>query len=192
MNTSLLHFGKIIAVSIASGMCVFSSACAVAAGVATTGGSCLSPGSAAKQIRVKIDVDTNLPYFDNKIDCASGPVHPNAGSICLDINVKPDMKFLLTGPGASDWDFVEFQLSGNGLDWPGTLPLGVYSDFQFDSDAALQTGKPYVKISSATMHVQNNNCHEFLVEYRIVLKNDDEPPLFVRLHPVMDNRGTNN
>lgn len=192
MNTSLLHYGKIIAISITSGMCVFGSACAVAEAVAITGDSCLSPGSAAKQINVKIDSVTNLPYFDNKIDCASGTVHPDPGSICLDVNVKPDMRFMLTGKGASDWEFVEFQLSGDGVDWPGTLPAGVYSDFQFDSDAALLTGKPYVKIVGATMHVQNNNCHEFQVKYRITLKNDDDPPLFVRLHPVMDNRGTNN
>jgi hypothetical protein len=191
MNKSFSHFKIMIALTLASGMCVFGSACAVAAEVAVAGDSCLSPGSAAKQINVKIDSETDLPYFDNKIDCGSGPAYPGAGSICLDVNVKPDMKFMLTGPGASDWEFVEFQLSGDGVNWPGTLPPGVYSDFQFDSDTGLQTGKPNVKKVGATMHVQNNNCHEFLVNYRIVLKNEDVPPLFVRLHPVMDNRGTN-
>lgn len=189
MKTSVFHFNKIISISIATGICVFGSTCAMAAD------SCLSPGSAAKQINVRVDIKNvdskGLPYFDNKIDCSSAPIHPDKGSICLDVNAKPDMRFFLTGPDHTDWEFVEFQLSGDGVNWPGTLPHGVYSDFQFDSDAGLQTGKPFVKMAGFTMHVQNNNCHEFLVNYRIVLKNKDVPPIFVRLHPVMDNRGTN-
>ena len=184
MNTLKFQFKKLIAYTSAAAICLFGSTCVLAA-------DCLTPGSASTQIDVKIDGMTNLPIFDNNINCGSGPQHVDPGSICLDVNVKPDMKFKLTGAGSSDWEFVEFQLSGDGVNWPGTLPLGAYSDFQFDSDAGLQTGKPAVKIVGTLMKVQNNNCHEFLVNYRIVLKNNDTPPLFVRLHPVMDNRGTN-
>ena len=185
MKTLIFNANKSILISIAACICMFGSACVLAQP------SCLTPGSAAKKINVKIDAVTQLPYFFDKIDCVSPPVHPGMGSVCLDVNVKPDLKFMLTGAGAADWEFVEFQLSGDGVNWPGTLPPGAYSDFQFDSDAGLQIGKPFVKIVGATMKVQNNNCHEFLVYYRIVLKNNAVPPLFIRLHPVMDNRGEN-
>jgi len=167
--------------------------CPIGSSAVVLADSCLHPGSqAATQIDIVINSVTNLPEFENTIDCVGGSGNTSQpGNVCLDIGKRPDLKFHLKGPGANDWEFVDFQLSGNGNDWPGTLPLGVYSDFQFDSDNGLQTGRPYVTINGNNMSVQNNNCHEFDVYYRITLKKDGVPPIWYRIHPLIQNRGTN-
>ena len=141
------------------------------------------------------------PKIDNRIFCfdedqTDPSIDKKNGNICLDIYKKPDLRFHLTGPGSNQWEFVGIQLSGDNQDWPGKLPLGTYSDFQFGSDAALQAGKPHVNINGAQMHVPNNNCHAFKVYYRVLLRRpaqqDNVPDDYYYLHPMMDNRGSNN
>ena len=154
-------------------------------------------GNAAAATDVNIVINNDLPKFNNKIPCSLGQGPQGDGDICLDINKKPDLKFNITGPNNPKWKFVEIQLSGDGENWPGELPLGAYSDFEFGSDAALQVGKPYARISGPDdkpgnlMQVRNNNCHQFQVYYRILLKNTVTNEYYY-LHPIMDNRGSNN
>lgn len=155
--------------------------------------SCLGPGNAPTNVNIVIGAN-GLPEFDNRIFCAEeNPAsNPRNGNICLDVGQKPVLKFHLTGPGSNAWQFVELQLSGDNQNWPGELPLGAYSDFEFASDAALQTGKPHVTINGAQMEVRNNNCHEFKVWYRILMRKPGTTDFFYYLHPIMDNRGSNN
>jgi hypothetical protein len=148
---------------------------------------CLMPGSAAKHIEIVVDADSK-PEFAGGNACP-GKAEAKAGDICMSINEKPDIKFTKTGEDKDQWEFIDFQLSGNGEDWPGDLPIGVYSDFEFGSDVSLQTGRPYKKVNGDFMHVQNNNCHEFTVHYRLTLQNSTTSEV-VRLHPVMDNTGS--
>jgi hypothetical protein len=148
---------------------------------------CLVPGKAAKHIDILVDANSQ-PKFAGGNACP-GKAGAKDGDICMSINEKPDIKFTKTGDDKDKWEFVEFQLSGNGVDWPGVLPAGVYSDFEFGSDTALQTGRPYWTVNGHYMHVQNNNCHEFTVHYRLILKNGTTDEVVV-LHPVMDNTGT--
>ena len=150
---------------------------------------CLQPGAAAKQIDIAL-YGTNL-VFENKHACAGGKGAPNNGDVCMNINEKSDLRFLLKANASQDWKIIGFQLSDDGISWPGTLPLGAYSDFQFDSDTGLLTGTPYVEINpnGNQMTVQNNNCHEFEVHYRVSLENKNNGEI-VRLHPVIKNRGT--
>jgi hypothetical protein len=161
--------------------------------------SCLGPAAAATNVDIVIGAG-GLPEFDSRIFCLGEDptINPKNGNICLDINKKPDLRFNLKGPGANAWQFVEIQLSGDGESWPGELPLGAYSDFEFGSDAALQTGKPHAQIAGVNggkgnqMKVRNNNCHEFEVYYRILLKQPGATDVYYYLHPMMDNRGSNN
>lgn len=148
---------------------------------------CLTPGNAAKHIDIVIEADSE-PKFAGGNACP-GKADAKAGDICMSINEKPDIKFTKTGDDKDKWEFVDFQLSGNGEDWPGDLPIGVYSDFEFGSDVALQTGRPHKNVNGYFMHVQNNNCHEFTVHYRVTLQNSATGEV-VRLHPIMDNTGT--
>jgi len=148
---------------------------------------CLSPGAASKHIDINIYAGSDPVWAsDNK---CPGNAAAKDGDICMSINEKPDIKFILKGADKGDWEFIDFQLSADGITWPGTLPVGAYSDFEFGSDAALNTGKPYFSLSGPSMHVQNNNCHEFTVYYRVTLKETSSGKV-VRLHPVMKNTGT--
>jgi len=148
---------------------------------------CLSPGSAAKHIDINV-FSGSEPEFAAANACP-GNASAKDGDICMAINEKPDVRFIKQGADKSDWEFVDFQLSSDGESWPGNLPVGAYSDFEFGSDDALLTGRPYFSISGNSMLVQNNNCHEFTVHYRITLKNTTTNEV-IRLHPVMDNTGT--
>lgn len=150
---------------------------------------CLSPGNKAFHVDIVLD-DNDEPAFDTTFQCAN-PTNPQSGKgdVCIGINDRPDLQFKLLGGANTGWKFVELELSGDGESWPGVLPPGAYSDFEFGSDAALLTGKPHVSINGATMHVQNNNCHEFTVHYRVVLENKETGAIF-RMHPILVNRGT--
>lgn len=153
---------------------------------------CLTPGNAAKHIDIVIEADSEPKFAAGSNLCPSNSPHKDPGDICMSINEKPDIKFTKKGADKDKWEFVDIQLSAEKDKWPwvGALPIGVYSDFEFGSDTALQTGKPYwSKQGDYSMHVQNNNCHEFTVYYRLTLKNSDTDKI-VRLHPVMDNTGT--
>jgi hypothetical protein len=152
--------------------------------------SCLQPGAAAKHIDIVLD-DNDKPEFDNGIKCASDSGSPPKGNICSEMNEKPDIRFFLKEGAEDVWEFVGMQLGQDGTNWPGNLPLGAYSDFDFDSDVALLTGWPHVTKAGNNMHVQNNNCHEFTVHYRVILRNKENPLDIFRLHPVVDNRGHN-
>jgi hypothetical protein len=147
---------------------------------------CLIPGSAAKHINISVNAD-GKPEFDNFV-CPGGP-HNNPGDICNGLNERPDIKFILTGPDARSWQFVDFQLSGNGLDWPGELPKGAYSDFEFGTDEALNEGRPFWSVTRNSMHVQNNNCHQFTVHYKLILENPETGERRI-VDPIMDNTGS--
>jgi len=149
--------------------------------------SCLTPGSAAKFIKIDIAEDADPVFADGNL--CPGSADPKDGDICIDINEKPDIRFVKKGHDKGKWEFIDFQLSSNKVIWPGVLPAGAYSDFQFGSDLGLITGRPVYRIQGESMLVQNNNCHEFTVYYRVVLKHVNTNKV-VRLHPVMDNKGT--
>lgn len=166
------------------------SACASAQPPAamTSPASCLSASPAPTIVKVK--VDGGLPEFEDEAVCAVDPLpgSPSPGRVCVDINKRPDLRFVLNGPDATKWKFRGIQLSADGVSWGGALPLGAYSDFDFASDAALLAGTPHATITGNTMHVKNNNCHEFTVHYRVILENDKGE--VIRLHPIIVNRGT--
>ncbi len=150
--------------------------------------SCLSPGAAAKFIDIDIAAGAD-PVFAAANSCP-GSADAKDGDICISVNEKPDIRFIKQGADKAKWEFIDFQLSDDGVSWPGVLPAGAYSDFQFGSDTALNTGRPFYKINGNSMLVQNNNCHEFKVNYRVTLKKTATGKV-IRLHPVMDNKGTN-
>ena len=146
-------------------------------------------GRAAKIVQIEVD-DSGNPFFSDHA-CASRGNNAKKGDICSAKNEKPVLKFKLEGSNARDWELVRLELSENGTSWPGNLPAGAVSDFEFDSTAGLNAGTPFVKLSwsKKTMEVKNNNCHDFEVHYQVVLKDPagDEQ----KLHPVIENKGTN-
>jgi len=146
---------------------------------------CVTGIGALQQINVDVPEDGSPDFANNAC-----PKNPEKGNVCNSLNVKPDFKFRLTGPDAEKWKFVRIELGENANAWPGTLPIGVYSDFEFDSDEGLLTGRPTVNLiaDDRQMKVQNNNCHNFTVHYRLVLINSDGE--YIRLHPVIENEGT--
>ena len=146
-------------------------------------------GRAAKTIEIKVN-DEGKAYFSDHA-CASRGGSAKKGDICSAKNEKPILKFKLDGSNARDWELVRIELGENDASWPGNLPAGAFSDFEFDTDAGLKAGTPYVKLSwsKKTMEVRNNNCHDFEVNYRIVLKDPDGAEQ--KLHPVIENKGTN-
>ena len=156
---------------------------------------CLSPTAAATKI--EIEVIDDFPKFkanERKTCPDENSADVDDGYFCFDINKKSNMKFHITKPpsptDSTDWAFVGIQLSGNGADWPGQLPLGAYVDYEFGTENNLNNGTPFAVINGADnmMTVSNNNCHEFTVYYRLVFKNTAGD--FFRLHPVARNRGT--
>lgn len=148
---------------------------------------CVTGGASAKVINVEVP-EGGLPEF---VDDECGGMK-GKGAVCNDINqAKPNMRFKLDDKSVDGWEFVRVELSGDGTTWPGTLPLGVYSDFTFDSDEGLYSGQPaveFIGMGKDDIRVDNNNCHNFTVHYRLVLKNSDGN--FYRLHPVIENGGT--
>jgi hypothetical protein len=153
---------------------------------------CLSPAAAATQIDVEMTA-TGYPQIKpgSKKNCPDQPASYGAdGYFCVDINKQSNMRFHLTNTAATNWKFIGFQLSEGGTEWPGQLPVGVYSDFEFGTENAINNGTPYVKINAAgnMMTVDNNNCHDFTVHYRLIFENAAGD--FFRLHPVARNRGT--
>lgn len=147
---------------------------------------CVTGAGAPQEIIVEVTGAGADPAFKNDF-CGAAK---GKGSVCNGLNQKPDFKFKLEDASDEDWKFVRLELSGDGTNWPGTLPPGAYSDFLFDSDDGLLTGRPSVDViaDGAQMKVQNNNCHAFTVYYRVVMKNGAGK--FVRLHPVIENGGT--
>ncbi len=150
--------------------------------------SCLTPGAAAKFIEIEIGSGLD-PVFASGNACPGNPGATD-GDICISINEKPDVRFVKKGTDMAKWEFIDFQLSSDNVNWPGVLPAGAYSDFQFGSDPGLITGRPVYRLQGNSMLVQNNNCHEFKVYYRVVLKHVNTNKV-VRLDPAMDNKGTN-
>jgi len=118
------------------------------------------------------------------------PVRSAKGDICVEKKGKPLLEFQLDGRNAKGWELVRFELGQNDSNWPGDLPDGAISDFEFDTDAGLRAGHPYVKLNGKKdkMQVKNNNCHKFVVHYRVVLK--DRDGVEQTLHPILDNKGT--
>jgi len=100
------------------------------------------------------------------------------------------MVFQLEGDNIKDWKLVRMELGENDSNWPGNLPAGAFSDFEFDTDKGLKAGHPFVKLNrkKTRMQVKNNNCHEFVVHYRLVL--EDPQGNEQMLHPIIDNKGT--
>lgn len=150
--------------------------------------SCPHSGSADKHITIVVN-DEDKPEFKDNHCPPSGPYN-KPGDICNGLNIKPDIRFILTGGNASTWEFVDFRLSEDGENWPGNLPLGVASDFQFASTADLKAGRPEWTVTGNTMHIENNNCFEFTVYYRLLLEN---PATGERrlVDPIIDNTGNN-
>lgn len=152
--------------------------------------SCANNSSrAAKTVEINVDIN-GIPTFADHA-CASRGSNAKKGDICSIKNERPVIKFKFDGDNTTGWEFVRIELSGDNTSWPGQLPAGAFSDFEFDTDAGLKAGTPYVKLrwGGRTMEVRNNNCHEFEVHYRLILKN----PAGVEkeLHPVIENKGTN-
>jgi len=157
-----------------------------ASAVASKNG-CMSNSRAAHTVYISLD-SSGDPQFDDHV-CPSA-ASPKAGDICVADKVRAILKFRFARNSADDWEFVRIELGEDDTNWPGTLPAGVYSDFEFDTDAGLAAGHPYVDLSrnKRVMEIRNNNCHQFGVHYRVILKDPEgnEHPL----HPIMDNKGT--
>jgi hypothetical protein len=166
---------------------LFFTLCCLSSTSALAAPPCLTPGAAAKFIDIEIGAGLD-PVFTFVNACPGSP--GVKGAICNSINEKPDVRFIKKGTDKAKWEFIDFQLSSDDVNWPGVLPAGVYSDFQFGSDPRLMTGRPEYKLAGNSMLVQNNNCHEFTVYYRVVLRHVTSNKV-VRLHPVFDNKGTN-
>ncbi len=148
---------------------------------------CLSSGRASKPVHIRIDANAK-PFFHDHA-CKSKP-NSRKGDICSTKREKPVLKFMLEGQRARDWELVRLELGQNDSSWPGNLPAGAFSDFEFDTDAGLKAGHPYVVLNPKKneMKVKNNNCHAFEVHYRVVLK--DPAGNEQTLHPIIDNKGT--
>ena len=148
---------------------------------------CMDSARVKKVIHIQVDENQQAYFHDHA--CSPTPTRAN-GDICVEKNGKPLLVFRLEGRNAKGWELVRFELGQNDSSWPGDLPDGAFSDFEFDTDAGLRAGHPYVKLNSKKnkMEVKNNNCHKFIVHYRVVLKNMDGQEQ--TLHPILDNKGT--
>ncbi len=155
--------------------------------IAFAANACVTSAGGAQQIDVNV-LEDGIPEFEN--DFCPGKAVKNKGDVCNALNKKPDFKFKLKGPDKDKWEFVRIELGENATTWPGTLPIGAYSDFEFDSDVGLLSGRPAITLNgnASQMSVRNNNCHNFTVHYRLVLINSDGE--YIRLHPVIENEGT--
>jgi len=140
---------------------------------------------------VVINVVDGQPEFSNKFcdEAGSAP-----GDLCNAIGSRPRMVFKLQGNGANRWEFVRMELSADGTSWnQPVLPQGAYDDLGFSTDPNNQdrrNGWPQATFNGnkRQMTVRNDNCHEFDIHYRLVLRNNDGSEVF--LHPRIRNGGT--
>ena len=171
-------------------MCTF----VVFSGVAMAQPSCLTPGGGVTPINVEVDASNAIAIASKKLCLGQVAANHSNGYFCVELNTQSKLKFHLThDPAATKaFKFIGFQLSVDGVQWPSTLPLGAYSDFEFGTQKALANAKPYAKINGAgnMMDIQNKNCHFYRVYYRLILQ-DTASDDVVYVHPAIDNRGTN-
>lgn len=139
---------------------------------------------------VVINIVDGEPQFSNKFCSESGS---QAGDLCNAMGARPRMVFKLQGNGANQWEFVRMELTADESNWNNpVLPQGAYDDLGFSSDPGNPDrikGWPPVSLngSKRQMTVRNDNCHEFEVFYRLLVRHRDGTERY--LHPRIRNGG---